>query len=176
MAYNWYIVQAHSGFEKKVAKAIEEAAERENLKDYFEQITVPTEEVVEVKRGRKVNTKRKFFPGYVMVKMKMDDKAWHLVRTIPKVTGFLGGKGRPQPISDAEAERIFRQVEEGFDKPKRGISFEVGQSVKVNDGPFDSFVGVVEEVDEEKGRLKISVSIFGRTTPVELEFAQVEKV
>ncbi|MES3019196.1 MAG: transcription termination/antitermination protein NusG [Bacteroidota bacterium] len=176
MAYNWYIVQAHSGFEKKVAQAISEKAERENLADSFEEISVPTESVVEMKNGRKVSTERKFFPGYVMVKMKMSDAAWHLVKTIPKVTGFLGGQGRPQPISDAEADRILRQVEEGIAKPKRQVAFEIGETVKINDGPFDSFVGTVEEVDEEKGTLKVSVSIFGRTTPVELEFQQVEKV
>lgn len=175
MTYNWYIVQAHSGFEKKVAQAIVEKAARENLSDSFEEITVPTESVVEVKNGRKVSAERKFFPGYVMVKMKMSDAAWHLVKTVPKVTGFLGGQGRPQPISQSEADRILRQVEEGVEKPKRAVAFEVGETVKINDGPFDSFVGVVEEIDEEKGTLKVSVSIFGRTTPVELEFHQVGK-
>lgn len=176
MAYSWYIVQAHSGFEKKVAQAIAERAERANISKAFEEIVVPVEGVVEMKKGRKVNTERKFFPGYVMVKMEMSDKAWHLVKTIPKVTGFLGGEGKPQSISTSEAERIFRQVEEGLEKPKNTVSFEVGGSVRINDGPFESFVGVVEEVDEEKDTLKISVSIFGRTTPVELEFSQVEKV
>ena len=176
MTYKWYIVQAHSGFEKKVAAAIAERADMEKISDAFEEITVPTEGIVEVKKGRKVSTERKFFPGYVLVKMKMSDKAWHLVKTTPKVTGFLGGQGKPQPISDAEAQRIFRQVEEGLEKPKHTISFETGESVKINDGPFESFVGVVEGVDEEKGTLKISVSIFGRDTPVELEFSQVEKV
>ena len=176
MSYNWYIVQAHSGFEKKVAQAIKDNAERESMSDLFEEIAVPTEEVVEVRKGRKVSSERKFFPGYVMVKMKMDDKAWHLVRNVPKVTGFLGGKGRPQPISQAEVDRILKQVEDGLDKPKHTVTFEIGESVKVNDGPFESFVGVVEEVDEEKAKLKISVSIFGRSTPVELEYTQVEKV
>jgi transcriptional antiterminator NusG len=176
VSYNWYIVQAHSGFEKKVAQSIAERAERANIANAFEEIVVPTEGVVEMKKGRKVSTERKFFPGYVMVKMQMSDKAWHLVKTIPKVTGFLGGEGKPQPISSAEAERIFRQVEEGLEKPKHTVSFQNGESVKITDGPFESFVGVVEDVDEEKGTLKISVSIFGRTTPVELEFAQVEKV
>jgi transcriptional antiterminator NusG len=176
VSYNWYIVQAHSGFEKKVAQSIAERAARASIADAFEQIFVPTEGVVEVKKGRKVSTERKFFPGYVLVKMQMSDKAWHLVKTIPKVTGFLGGSGKPQPISAAEADRILRQVEEGIEKPKHTVLFEVGESVRINDGPFESFVGSVEDVDEEKGTLKISVSIFGRTTPVELEFAQVEKV
>ena len=176
MSYSWYIVQAYSGFEKKVADAIIKEAERKNISDLFEKVIVPTEEVVEIKKGRKVSSERKFFPGYVMVRMKRNDTAWHLVRTIPKVTGFLGEKGKPHPISDAEANRIFAQVEEGSVKAKHGVVYEVGDSVKVNDGPFDSFVGTVEEVDEEKGKLKVSVSIFGRTTPVELEFTQVEKV
>ena len=175
MSYRWYIVQAHSGFEKKVAAAVAEKAARANLSDAFEEIVVPTEGVVEMKKGRKVNTERKFFPGYVMVKMDMSDAAWQLVKNTPKVTGFLGGQGKPQPISDAEAERIFRQVEEGVEKPKRTVFFESGESVRINDGPFESFVGIVEEIDEEKGTLKVSVSIFGRTTPVELEFSQVEK-
>lgn len=176
MASSWYIVQAHSGFEKKVATAIREKAEREGVSDLIEEVVVPTEEVVEVKKGKKVNAERKFFPGYVMVKMQMTDKAWHLVKTTPKVSGFLGGQGRPQPISDKEAGAIFRQVEEGIEKPKHLISFEIGESVRVNDGPFESFVGMVEEVDSEKGTLKVSVTIFGRSTPVELEFMQVEKV
>ena len=173
MSYNWYILLAHSGVQKKVALSIAERAERANIASAFEEIVVPTEGVVEMKKGRKVSTERKFFPGYVMVKMQMSDKAWHLVKTIPKVTGFLGGEGKPQPISTAEAERIFRQVEEGLEKPKHTVAF--GESVTVTDGLFESFVGVVEDFDEEKGTLKISVSIFGRTTPVELEFSQVEK-
>lgn len=175
MSYAWYIVQALSGHEKKVAQSIRETAEREGLQDCFEKVEVPTEAVVEVKKGRKVNAERKFFPGYVMVRMKMDDRAWHMVRNVPKVTGFLGGAGRPQPISDTEAEQIFRQVEDGLARPARGVSYEVGESIKVIDGPFDSFTAVVEAVDEEKGKLKVSVSIFGRSTPVELEYSQVEK-
>lgn len=174
--YAWYIVQAHSGFEKKVVSALQEKAAREGLSQCFDKIIVPTEDVVEMKKGRKVNTERKFFPGYVLVHMQMNDRAWQLVKNTPKVLGFLGGSGKPQPISDAEADRIFRQVEEGVEKPKHMVSFEAGESVRVIDGPFESFVGIVEEVDEEKGRLKVSVSIFGRTTPVELEFTQVEKV
>ncbi len=152
-----------------------ENAEREGLSDCFEKIVVPTEDVIEVKKGRKVNTERKFFPGYVLVRMQLNDRTWQLVKNTPKVLGFLGSSGKPQPISEAEADRIFRQVQEGGEKPKSSINFEVGESVRVIDGPFESFVGVVEEVEEEKGRLKVAVSIFGRTTPVELEFSQVEK-
>lgn len=174
--YAWYIVQAHSGFEKKVVSALQEKAEREGVSKFFEKIIVPTEDVVEVKKGRKVNTERKFFPGYVLVRMQLNDSTWQLVKNTPKVLGFLGGNGKPQPISDTEIDRIFRQVEEGVEKPRNIVSFESGESVRVVDGPFESFVGVVEDVDEEKGRLKVSVSIFGRTTPVELEFTQVEKV
>lgn len=175
MAYSWYIVQAHSGHEKKVAEAVREKADREGISDYIEEVVVPTEGVVEVKKGKKVNTERKFFPGYVLIKMRMDDKAWHMVRSVPKVTGFLGSKGRPQPISEAEVGRIFKQMEEGTGRAKHSVSFESGETVRIIDGPFESFVGVVEEVDEEKAKLKVSVSIFGRTTPVELEFTQVEK-
>ncbi len=175
MTYNWYILQAHSGHEKKVAQAVREKAEREGITDHILEIIVPTEGVVEVKKGKKVNTERKFFPGYVLIKMKMDDKAWHAVRSVAKVTGFLGGKGRPQPVSEAEINRILKQMEEGVDKPKHVVSFEVGETVRINDGPFESFVGVVEEVDEDKARLKVSVTIFGRGTPVELEFSQVGK-
>lgn len=175
MAKRWYIIHAYSGFEKKVAQSIKEQAAQHNLSEMIEEVIVPTEEVVEVRRGKKMNAERKFFPGYVLIKMDLTDETWHLVKTTQKVTGFLGGGGRPQAISDAEAESIFRQVKEGIEHPKSSIVYEIGESVKVIEGPFESFVGVVEEVDGEKNRLKVAVSIFGRPTPVELEFTQVEK-
>jgi transcriptional antiterminator NusG len=176
MASRWYVIHVYSGFEKKVATAIREQAEQKALGERFEEILVPTEEVVEVKRGAKVSSERKFFPGYVLIKMDLDDETWHLVKNTAKVTGFLGGRGRPSPISEAEAARIMRQVQEGIERPKPSITFEVGEQVRVSDGPFTSFNGVVEEVDEEKSRIKVAVSIFGRATPVELEYSQVEKV
>ena len=176
MAMRWYVIHVYSGFEKKVASAIREQAEQKGLGERFEQILVPTEEVVEVKRGAKVSSERKFFPGYVLIKMDLSDETWHLVKNTAKVTGFLGGRGRPTPISENEAARIMRQVQEGIERPKPSITFEVGEQVRVSDGPFTSFNGVVEEVDEEKSRIKVAVSIFGRATPVELEYSQVEKV
>ena len=175
--HKWYIVNAYSNFEKKVAEQIRDQAKQQGLEDAFSEILVPTEDVVEIRRGRKVNSERKFFPGYVLVKMEMSDDAWHLVKDTPKVTGFLGNKNKPSPITEAEAQRIVNQVKEGVDKPRKpAVVFEIGEQVRVADGPFTSFMGTVEEVDEERGRVKVSVSIFGRSTPVELEYTQVEKV
>jgi transcription termination/antitermination protein NusG len=176
MAKRWYIVHTYSNFEKKVAESIREQAANQGLADLFDEIMVPTEEVVEIRRGRKVASERRFFPGYVLAKMDMTDQAYHLIKNTPKVTGFLGSDKKPIPISDAEAERILHQVQEGIERPRPSISFEVGEQVRVADGPFASFSGLVEEVDEERSRVKVAVSIFGRPTPVELEFAQVEKM
>ncbi|MBA5777523.1 transcription termination/antitermination protein NusG [Stappia sp. F7233] len=176
MAKRWYIVHAYSNFEKKVADAIREKASQQGLEELFDEILVPTEKVVEVRRGRKVDAERKFFPGYVLVKMEMTDQAYHLIKNTPKVTGFLGADQKPMPISEAEAHRILHQVQEGVERPKPSVSFEVGEQVRVADGPFASFSGHVEEVDEERARLKVAVSIFGRATPVELEYGQVEKI
>ncbi|MFK5979334.1 MAG: transcription termination/antitermination protein NusG [Rhizobiaceae bacterium] len=175
MAHRWYIVHAYSNFEKKVAESIEEQIKQKGLEHLFEAVLVPTEKVVEVRRGRKVDAERKFFPGYVLVKMEMTDEAFHLIKNTPKVTGFLGSDHKPQPIMEREAERILNQVQEGVDRPKPSIMFDVGESVRVSDGPFASFNGIVQEVDEERARLKVEVSIFGRATPVDLEYGQVEK-
>jgi len=176
MTKRWYIVHAYSNFEKKVAESIKEQALAAGLEDKFEEVLVPLEEVVEMRRGRKIASERKFFPGYVLVKMEMNDQAYHLIKNTPKVTGFLGTDNKPIAITDEEAQRILHQVQEGVERPKPSVTFEIGEQVRVADGPFASFSGQVEEVDEERARLKVAVSIFGRATPVELEYAQVEKL
>ncbi|MCB1680850.1 MAG: transcription termination/antitermination protein NusG [Alphaproteobacteria bacterium] len=177
MAMRWYVLHVYSGFESKVADAIREKAKKQGLEDMVEEILVPMEEVVEVKRGQRVNAERKFFPGYVLAKLDMDDNVWHLIKNTPKVSGFLGAGGnKPVPISEAEAQRILKQVQDGIERPRPSVIYDIGEEVKVTDGPFASFNGFVEEIDEEKAKLKVSVSIFGRATPVELEFSQVEKL
>ena len=176
MAKRWYIVHAYSNFERKVAESIKERAAAAGLADMFEEVLVPMEEVVEMRRGRKVSSERKFFPGYVLVKMDLNDQTYHLIKATPKVTGFLGTENKPIPITEEEAGRILQQVQEGVERPKPSVTFEIGEQVRVADGPFASFNGLVEEVDEERARLKVAVSIFGRATPVELEYAQVEKL
>ena len=176
MTKRWYIVQAYSNFEQKVAEFDPRAGQAAASRALFDEILVPKEKVVEVRRGRKVDAERKFFPGYVLVKMDLTDEAYHLIKNTPKVTGFLGTDNKPMPISETEAQHILQQVQEGIDRPKPSISFEVGEQVRVSDGPFASFNGTVEEVDDARSRLKVAVSIFGRATPVELEFGQVEKL
>ena len=176
MSLKWYVVQAYSGHEQNVMRSLMERIERSELKDQFGEILVPTEEVVEMRDGKKRKSDRKFFPGYVLVQMEMNDATWHLVKEAPRVLGFIGGTtDRPVPISTAEANSILQRVEDGVDKPRPKILFEPGEVVRVTDGPFTDFNGVVEEVNYEKSRLRVSVLIFGRSTPVELEFTQVEK-
>ncbi|MGB4107382.1 MAG: transcription termination/antitermination protein NusG [Alphaproteobacteria bacterium] len=177
MTPRWYVVHVYSGFENKVAEAIRDKARKQGLEDHIQEILVPMEEIVEVRRGQRVNAERKFFPGYVLAKLVMDDDIWHLIKNTPKVSGFLGSGGnKPVAISEAEAQHILKQVQEGVDRPRPSVVYDIGEEVKVTDGPFASFNGVVEEIDEEKAKLKVSVSIFGRATPVELEYSQVEKV
>lgn len=175
MTARWYIVHAYSNFEKKVADAITEGARIKGLSDHIEQILVPVEKVIETRKGRKVEGERKFYPGYVMLHANLTDDVFHLVKNTPKVTGFLGSDQKPMPISDREAAEILGQIQEGVDRPKPSISFEIGESVRVTEGSFASFNGIVQEVDEERSRLKVEVSIFGRATPVDLEFGMVEK-
>tara|TARA_Y100000590_G_scaffold417134_1_gene516564 strand:- start:1621 stop:2151 length:531 start_codon:yes stop_codon:yes gene_type:complete len=172
---NWYIVQSHSSFENKVAKIIKEEAEKSKISDKIEEIIVPTHDITEVKRGKRVQRKKKYFPGYVLIKSEMDNNLYHMIKNIKKVSGFLGSRGMPTPVSDKEIEKILGQIKDGVVQPKSGIEYAIGEKVQVIDGPFASFSGLVEDIDEEKSRLKVSVSIFGRPTPVELEYNQVEK-
>ena len=176
MAMRWYVVHAFSGFENQVKRSLEERIARKGVEELFGQILVPTEEVVEMRDGQQRKSDRKFFPGYVLVQMEMNDDTWHLVKDVPRVMGFIGGTGdRPAPISEKEAQSILHRVEEGAEKPRPKVLFEVGEVVRITDGPFNDFNGVVEEIDYEKSRLRVEVTIFGRSTPVELEFGQVEK-
>ena len=173
---NWYIVQAYSGFEKKVAELIKDELKKHKLSDNLEEILVPTHQVTEVKKGKRTKKEKKFFPGYILIKMEMTDETWHLIKAQPKVTGFLGGKGKPVAISETEANRLIDQISEGIERPRSSVIYEIGEEVRVSEGPFQSFNGLVEEIDEDKSRLKVAVSIFGRSTPVDLEYSQVEKI
>ena len=173
---NWYIVQSHSSFENKVAQNIKDEAEKAKISEKFEEIVVPTQDVTEVKRGKRVQRKKKYFPGYILIKSEMDNNIYHMIKNIKRVSGFLGSKGMPVPVSDKEIEKILGQIKDGVTQSKSTVEYSVGEKVQVIDGPFASFNGMVEDIDEEKLRLKVSVSIFGRPTPVDLEFNQVEKV
>ena len=172
---NWYIIQSHSSFENKVAKLIKEESEKAKISDKIEEIVVPTHDITEVKRGKRVQRKKKYFPGYVLIKSEMDNNIYHMIKNIKKVSGFLGSKGTPVPVSDKEIEKILGQIKDGIAQPTSSVEYSIGEKVQVIDGPFASFNGLVEDVDEDKGRLKVSVSIFGRPTPVDLEYNQVEK-
>ena len=176
MSFKWYVVHVYSGSEKRVKDTIEEQVNAKKMNEYIQEVMVPTEEIFEIRKGAKVKTEKKFFPGYILVKMEMTDESWHLIKAQSKVTGFLGGKGRPVAISDAEAKRLIDQISEGIERPRSSVIYEVGEEVRVSDGPFQSFNGLVEEIDDDKSRLKVAVSIFGRSTPVDLEFSQVEKI
>ena len=176
MSARWYVVNVYSGSEKKVAESLREQATLKKMEDKILEVFVPTENVVEIRKGTKVNAEHKFFPGYILVKMELTDETWLVVKNTPRVSGFLGSRNKPQPISDAEVQKIMNQVQEGLERPQTNVNFETGEQIRVIDGPFASFVGIVEDIDTEKNRLKVSVSIFGRYTPVELEFSQVEKM
>ena len=176
MALRWYVVHVYSGSEKKVAEAIKDQISRKGMQEYFSEVLVPTEEVVEVRRGVRVNSERKFFPGYILVNMELSDKTWHLIKSQSRVTGILGSKGKPVPITEKEAQQLINQISEGIERPRASIIYEIGEQVRVCDGPFASFNGLVEDIDEDKARLKVAVSIFGRSTPVDLDYSQVEKV
>ncbi|MEI8321474.1 MAG: transcription termination/antitermination protein NusG [Alphaproteobacteria bacterium] len=174
--HRWYVVNVYSGFEKKVSEAIREKAEKNAISDQISEVLVPSHEVIEMRRGKKVATDKKFFPGYVLVKMELNDDTWHMIKGIARVSGFLGSKGKPMPVSEAEATRLLSQMQQGVKAGVDGVNFDVGEQVRVSDGPFASFNGVVEEIDLEKARVKVTVSIFGRATPIDLDFDQVEKL
>lgn len=176
MTARWYVVNVYSGSEKKVAESLREQATLKKMDDKILEVFVPTENVVEIRKGTKVNAEHKFFPGYILVKMELTDETWLVVKNTPRVSGFLGSRNKPQPITEAEVQKIMNQVQEGLERPQTNVNFETGEQIRVIDGPFASFVGIVEDIDTEKNRLKVSVSIFGRYTPVELEFSQVEKI
>ena len=171
----WYVLHAYSGYEKKVAESILDQADKLGISNQIEEVSVPTQNIVEVKRGVRINTERKIFPGYILIKMNLSDDTWHIIKNTPKLSGFLGNKGQPVPISNAEAKRISEQVIDGVEKSRPAVMYDVGEQVKVIDGPFASFNGEIEQIDEEKARLRVAVSIFGRSTPVDLEYSQVEK-
>ena len=176
MNYKWYVIHVYSGSEKRVKDTIEEQMVTKNMSSFIDEILVPTEEIFEIRKGAKVKTEKKFFPGYILIKMNMTDESWHFIKSQPKVTNFLGTKGRPASLSDKEAKKLIEQITESVERPRSNVIFEIGEEVRVSDGPFQSFNGLVEEIDEDKSRLKVTVSIFGRSTPVDLEFTQVEKI